>query len=97
MEVRLQELDDRRRIMGESINAMENRLTIYKDHLVKKEEEALKRRKAEIEEQKLRAQQEKLLQKDQKGVPLKSNFKKRPSTQSTKGRERDSKSVTSAS
>jgi|LakMenEpi03Aug12_release.lakeMendotaPanAssembly.Ray.scaffolds.fasta_scaffold3390277_1 hypothetical protein len=41
--------------MGDSINAMETRLTTYKDHLVRKEEDAVKKRKAEIEEQKLRA------------------------------------------
>jgi len=41
--------------MGESIHGMETRLITYKNHLVRKEEEAVKRRKAEIEEQKARA------------------------------------------
>lgn len=59
LEVRLMELEDRRKIMSENIAATENRLGLYKEHLIKKDEEAARRRKAEIEEQKRRIEAEK--------------------------------------
>jgi hypothetical protein len=72
LEMRLMELEDKRRLMSEHINATENRLGLYKEHLIKRDEETARRRKAEIEEQKRRNEAEKA----GGNKPLKSNFKK---------------------
>ena len=50
LEMRLMELEDKRKLMSENIAATENRLGLYKEHLIKKDEEAARRRKTEAEE-----------------------------------------------
>jgi TolA-binding protein len=90
--MRLVELEDQRRMMADSISNTESRLNIYRDHLVKREEQ----RKAEIEEQRQRARQ---MEKDKENAkqPLKSTLKKTKSMTSTKSaaKDRDAKSVAS--
>lgn len=44
LELRMQELEDRRKNMTENISTIENRLTLYRNHLITKEQEARQRR-----------------------------------------------------
>jgi len=39
--LRMQELEDKRKNMSEHISTMENRLSLYRDHLIQKEQEAI--------------------------------------------------------
>ena len=87
LEMRLMELEDRRKLMADNISATENRLGLYKDHLIKRDEEAARKRKADLEEQKRRNEAEKL----RGNKPLKSNFKKKEKT-SSKPKDKDVRS-----
>lgn len=88
----MQELEDKRKNMSEHISTMENRLSLYRDHLIQKEQEAIQKRKAMIEEQKRQALLEKQALKDN-SRGNKSSLKRKTSINA--GKAPDSKSVTS--
>ena len=93
LELRMQELDDKRKNLGEGIRVMEGRLVAYRDHITAQQEAEKLRKEKEREEQKLLEQQ---AAKESKSGKLKSALsKKRQSTSANRPQSQDAKSIQS--